>query len=165
MSDDKLFRSLGLKESTLKNINNNQNIAKSLKSCIEEANIINGCDGSVGKLIFDVATSKKMMNETAQKHRKLLLQYIVKQKIKNTIQLSAAYDYISKNEKIDSKQFETSCGVGVEVTEKEINQTVDNVINKYKDQLSTKGYDDMKLFIIFFKKFLKFFKNKNFNYK
>eukprot|EP01084_Bolivina_argentea_P261557 442063_1 len=136
--DEKLFRSIGLKENTVKNIANNKSTANALKECINEAEITNGCNASIGKLLFDIATSKKM-NENAKTHRKKLLEYVVNNKIKTKPQLNAAFNYVSKTKTFNNKEFEEMCGVGVIVSEKEIISTVDNVIIKFKQQISSKG--------------------------
>merc|ERR1712154_377782 len=78
-------------------------------------------------------------NANAKKHRRILLEYVVGGKIKTTIQLAAAYNYISNNETIDIAQFEKECGVGVVVTTKQMNTTIDAIIAKYKTQLKSKG--------------------------
>eukprot|EP00485_Elphidium_margaritaceum_P012702 CAMPEP_0202706598 /NCGR_PEP_ID=MMETSP1385-20130828/18997_1 /ASSEMBLY_ACC=CAM_ASM_000861 /TAXON_ID=933848 /ORGANISM="Elphidium margaritaceum" /LENGTH=774 /DNA_ID=CAMNT_0049365109 /DNA_START=49 /DNA_END=2373 /DNA_ORIENTATION=- len=137
--DTKLFRSIGLKDSTLKNIGKNASTASTLKQCIADAGVSNGCDASVGKLIFDIATAKPMQNDNAQTHRKQLLSYVANGGIQNVVQLAAAYKFITQNVTFDAKKFEQSCGVGVVVTEAQITQTVDEVIAKYKTQLSEKG--------------------------
>eukprot|EP01084_Bolivina_argentea_P298975 515333_1 len=144
-NDETLFRSLGLKENTLKNIMSNQNTANALKlkECIKEASISNGCDASVGKLVFDIATSKEMENQNCKSNRSTLLQYVVQGKIKTVVQLAAAFEYCSQTESssFDTNQFETSCGVGVVVTQQEISNVVDEVLNTHKDQIKQKGRD------------------------
>jgi len=137
--DDKLFRSIGLKAGALKNIHDNPSIGETLKECIAEARVNNGCDASVGKLIFDIATAKQMNNSNAKKHRATLLGYVVNGGIANTVQLSAAYKYLSSADNFEKHAFEKQCGVGVVVTEAQITQTVDEVVNKYKAQLAAKG--------------------------
>ena len=155
--DDKLFRSIGLKESAIKGISKNESEAKALKECILEANVANGCDGSVGKLIYSISKEKKMNNDNAKSNRKFLLEYVVNGGIKTKPQLDAAYKYISKHKPpLNSKEFEKECGVGVVVSEKEIIEAINSTIAKSKDQIAAKGYVTFLFFaLIISRNFLK----------
>ena len=138
MSNDdnkKLFESIGLKQKI-----KNKHTIISLKECIHEAKVENGCDASIGNLIYEIATTKKMDNDNAKKNRTKLLSYVVTKKIKSKEQLNAAIHFVSNNATFNDNELDKACGVGVVVTEKEIINVVDKTINKYKSQLATKGY-------------------------
>ena len=89
------------------------------------------------------------MNENAQQHRRILLEYVVNTKIKTTIQLAAAFNYISKSANFDLAEFERVCGVGVVVTTQQMNECIDAVINKYKNELFIKGYTTVHNSVLF----------------
>ena len=110
-----------------------------------QANVSNGCDPSIGKLIYDVATNKTLNNEryaaNVSKNRVKLLASIAKGDIHTPVQLRFGIEYCSETAPNDfnDKEFEKKCGIGVTVSKEEISNAVDSVIKKYETQISTSG--------------------------
>lgn len=107
---------------------------------MNQAKVTNGCDAAIGKQIFSISTSKKLLSANGRTNRPKLLEYVVAGKLSNPVQLAAAYNYCSTSPSFDTAEFEKSCGVGVVVTEQEIIQCVEEVVTKYKPKMKEKGY-------------------------
>ena len=139
----KQFVSIGLSEDKAKETLKNESLSKTLSELIVETNKYlntnNGFNKSVGKLIYQTATTIKSQ---IRSHLPLLIEYIAKEKIDTEIKLSAAIDYLLANpsNQIDINSFESSAGVGVTVTEDQIRSTVKSVIDKHRTELTEKRY-------------------------
>ncbi|XP_042033190.1 glutamine--tRNA ligase, cytoplasmic-like isoform X3 [Salvia splendens] len=105
-----LFLKIGLDERTAKNTVANNKVTANLTAVIHEAAVTDGCDRTVGNLLYTVATK---FPTNALVHRRTLLNYITSLKIKSPAQLEAAFIFLtniaSDNLKID--EFEAVCGV------------------------------------------------------
>ncbi|KAI4357793.1 hypothetical protein L6164_001719 [Bauhinia variegata] len=125
------FLKIGLDERTAKNTIANNKVTANLTAVIDEAGITDGCERSVGNLLYTVATKYP---SNALLHRPTLLQYVISLKIKTTAQLDAALAFLADTglEKLDLKKFEESCGVGVEVSKEEIERIVNEVFEENK---------------------------------
>lgn len=134
-----LFLKIGLDERTAQNAVVNSKVTSNLTAVIREAGVEDGCDKSVGNLLYMVATKYPA---NALKHRPLLSHYIVSSKIKNTNQLDKALPYLSNigPESLKVDDFEEACGVGVEVTVEEIKMAVENVISENKEAILAQRY-------------------------
>ncbi|KAM5559620.1 hypothetical protein ABKV19_021003 [Rosa sericea] len=75
-------------------------------------------------------------------HRPVLTQYIVSSKIKIPAQLDAALSYFANTgpENFKTTEFEEACGVGVEVSEEEIKQSVNEVFEQNKSAILEQRY-------------------------
>ncbi|XP_070559833.1 glutamine--tRNA ligase-like [Ptychodera flava] len=141
MADElvQLFQSIGLSEQKAKETTKNDVLAQDLKSIIEEARkkMHGGIEKSVGTLLYNTATRLKQKSRTP-----FLLDYITTRKIATEAQLTAALDFFKNNpvDPFDTKAFEESCGIGVQVTPEQIEEAVEAVINKNKDALLEKRY-------------------------
>ncbi|KAF7808871.1 glutamine--tRNA ligase [Senna tora] len=126
-----LFLKISLDERTARNTIANNKVTSNLTAVINEAGVTDGCSRTVGNLLYTVATKYPA---NALKHRPTLLQYIVSSKIKTTAQLDAALSFLAAtgSENLDLVKFEEACGVGVEVSEEEIKQTVNEVFEENK---------------------------------
>eukprot|EP01018_Ginkgo_biloba_P011028 Gb_30862 [translate_table: standard] len=133
------FLKIGLDERTAQNAVVNAKVTSNLTAVIHEAGVQDGCDKSVGNLLYMVATK---FPANALKHRPLLLQYIVSSKIKNTTQLEKALPYLSGigPESLKVEDFEEACGVGVEVSIEEIKAAVREVVNENKEAILAQRY-------------------------
>ncbi|KAG6757750.1 hypothetical protein POTOM_038074 [Populus tomentosa] len=109
-----LFLKIGLDERTARNTIANNNVTNNLTAVIHE-----------------VATKYPA---NALIHRPALLGYIVTTKIKTPAQLEAAFSFLSGtgSESFELKGFEEACGVGVEVSEEDIERTVNEVFEQNK---------------------------------
>ncbi|KAB5538189.1 hypothetical protein DKX38_015722 [Salix brachista] len=112
-----LFLKIGLDERTARNTIANNKVTNNLNAVIHE-----------------VATKYPA---NALVHRPALLGYIVTIKIKTPAQLEAAFSFLSStaSESFELKEFEEACGVGVEVSEEDIEQTVNEVSEQNKGSI------------------------------
>ncbi|KAH7516511.1 hypothetical protein FEM48_Zijuj10G0142900 [Ziziphus jujuba var. spinosa] len=134
-----LFLSIGLDERTAKNTVANSKVTANLIAVIHEAAVTNGCSRSVGNLLYTVATKYPA---NALVHRPTLLEYVVSSKIKTTAQLEAAFTFFSNTGPEDFKlnEFEDACGVGVEVSEEEIKEAVNEIFEQNKEVILEQRY-------------------------
>ncbi|KAB1205542.1 Glutamine--tRNA ligase [Morella rubra] len=134
-----LFLKIGLEERTARNTVANNKVTGNLTSVIHEAGVTDGCSRTVGNLLYTVATKYPA---NALVHRPTLLQYIVSSKIKTTAQLEAALSFFGATASDDFKlnEFEEACGVGVEVSEEEIKQAVNDVFEENKNVILEQRY-------------------------
>ncbi|XP_042000609.1 glutamine--tRNA ligase, cytoplasmic-like [Salvia splendens] len=134
-----LFLKIGLDERTAKNTVANNKVTANLTAVIHEAAVTDGCDRTVGNLLYTVATK---FPTNALVHRPTLLKYITSLKIKIPAQLEAAFLFLaalaSDNLKID--EFEAACGVGVEVSEEDIEKSVDEIFEENKTVILEQRY-------------------------
>ncbi|KAG5236897.1 glutamine--tRNA ligase [Salix suchowensis] len=129
-----LFLKIGLDERTARNTIANNKVTNNLNAVIHEAAVTEGCDRTIGNLLYTVATKYPA---NALVHRPALLGYIVTIKIKTPAQLEAAFSFLSStaSESFELKEFEEACGVGVEVSEEDIEQTVNEVFEQNKESI------------------------------
>eukprot|EP00005_Dracoamoeba_jomungandri_P002262 CAMPEP_0174261400 /NCGR_PEP_ID=MMETSP0439-20130205/11407_1 /TAXON_ID=0 /ORGANISM="Stereomyxa ramosa, Strain Chinc5" /LENGTH=759 /DNA_ID=CAMNT_0015345871 /DNA_START=40 /DNA_END=2319 /DNA_ORIENTATION=+ len=125
----------------------NENLTALLITLAEEAGVKEtGCERSVGNLLYE-ASSK--FPESAQENRPFYCKAIASGEISSKIQSNEAYAYFKKigNGAIDEANFRRSCGVGVEVTQEEIDAAIAEAFESNALQVNEKGYDvQMKLF-------------------
>lgn len=129
-----LFLKIGLDERTARNTIANNKVTNNLTAVIHEAGVTEGCNRTIGNLLYMVATKYPA---NALIHRPTLLGYIVSTKIKTPAQLEAAFSFLSStaSESFELKEFEEACGVGVEVSEEDIEQTVNEVFKQNKGSI------------------------------
>ncbi|KAG6707170.1 hypothetical protein I3842_06G018800 [Carya illinoinensis] len=134
-----LFLKIGLDERTARNTVANNKVTANLVSVIHEADVTDGCNRTVGNLLYAVATKYPA---NALVHRPTLLEYIVSSKIKTTAQLDSALSFFASTASDDFKlnEFEEACGVGVEVSVEEIEQTVSEVFEENKNVILEQRY-------------------------
>lgn len=78
-----------------------------------------------------------------EKHLPLLIKYICNDGIKNEAQFNAAVDFLLGNavkDQIPEEEFKAAAGVGVEVTEDQVEDAVKAVILKNKEALLAQRY-------------------------
>ncbi|KAJ4709921.1 Glutamine--tRNA ligase [Melia azedarach] len=129
-----LFLKIGLDERTAKNTVANNKVTANLTAVILEAAVTDGCDRKIGNLLYTVATKYPA---NALVHRPTLLHYIVSSKIKTPAQLEAAFSFFAStgSEEFSVNEFEEACGVGVEVSREDIEQTVNQVFEENKSSI------------------------------
>ncbi|GAB2286771.1 Glutamine--tRNA ligase, cytoplasmic [Dionaea muscipula] len=134
-----LFLRIGLEEKTARNTIANNKVTNNLVAVIHEAGVVDGCDRTVGNLLYTVATK---FPANALVHRPKLLEYIVSSKIKSPAQLEAAFSFFSSigSEQFNVTEFEEACGVGIEVSCEEIKRTVDEIFEENKSLILEKRY-------------------------
>ncbi|XP_048136448.1 glutamine--tRNA ligase, cytoplasmic isoform X2 [Rhodamnia argentea] len=134
-----LFLKIGLDERTAKNTVANNKVTANLTAVIHEASVTDGCEKSIGNLLYSVATKYPA---NALVHRPTLLEYIVSSKIKTTAQLDAAFSFFSHtgSESFKLHEFEEACGVGVEVSEEDIEHTVSEIFEERASSILEQRY-------------------------
>ncbi|XP_075103234.1 glutamine--tRNA ligase-like [Nicotiana tabacum] len=134
-----LFLKIGLDEKTAKNTLANNKVTTNLTAVIHEAAVTDGCDRTVGNLIYTVATK---FPANALNHRPTLLQYIVSTKIKTPAQLEAAFTFLAATASgnLNTQEFDEACGVGVEVTKDDIERAVSEVFEEKKANILEQRY-------------------------
>ncbi|KAH9626827.1 hypothetical protein KSS87_002472 [Heliosperma pusillum] len=126
-----LFIKLGLDERTARNTLANSKVTNNLLAVIHEAGVSDGCNRTAGNLLYTVATK---FPANALVHRPALAEYVVASKIKTPAQLDAAFSFFSSigPDKFDPNDFEKACGVGVEVSNEEVERIVGEIIEDSK---------------------------------
>ncbi|KAA8532692.1 hypothetical protein F0562_032725 [Nyssa sinensis] len=134
-----LFLKIGLDERTAKNTIANNKVTANLTDVIHEAAVTDGCDRTIGNLLYTVATK---FPANAIVHRPTLLQYIVSLKIKTPAQLEAAFSFftIIRSENFKVNEFEEACGIGVEVSAKDIELAVNEIFEENKIAILEQRY-------------------------
>ncbi|XP_027097012.1 glutamine--tRNA ligase [Coffea arabica] len=134
-----MFLKIGLEEKTAKNTIANNKVTANLLAVIQEAEVTDGCDRTVGNLLYTVATK---FPANALVHRPILLKYIVSSKIKTPAQLEAAFAFLAAiaGENLKANEFEDACGVGVEVSAEDINLAVNEVFEEKKSMILEQRY-------------------------
>ncbi|XP_073425693.1 glutamine--tRNA ligase-like [Dendrobates tinctorius] len=134
-----LFTSIGLSEQKAKETLKNEALSAVLREAVLQAQAVLGqsIDKVIGTLIYNVSTRLK-----DTKRLGFLVGYVVNKKISTDLQLNAALEYVKGHpvDPIDTADFERECGVGVTVTPEQIEEAVEAVIQKYKEQLLAERY-------------------------
>ncbi|XP_056380755.1 glutamine--tRNA ligase [Hyla sarda] len=134
-----LFTSIGLSEQKAKETLKNEALSALLREAVLQAQAVLGpsIDKVIGTLIYNVATRLK-----DTKRLGFLIGYIITKKISTDLQLNAALEYVKGHplDPIDIADFERESGVGVTVTPEQIEESVEAVIQKYKEQLLAERY-------------------------
>ncbi|KAK6134118.1 hypothetical protein DH2020_032143 [Rehmannia glutinosa] len=134
-----LFLKIGLDERTAKNTVANNKVTANLTAVIHEAAVTDGCDRTVGNLLYTVATK---FPTNALVHRPTLLKYIISSKIKTPAQLEAAFSFLAAtaSDNFKADDFEAACGVGVEVSLDDIEHAVDEIFEENKAVIVEQRY-------------------------
>lgn len=135
-----LFTSIGLSEQKAKETLKNEVLSSALRDAIAQAQCVNGASGvdkAMGTLLYNMASRLRDIKRLA-----FLTDQIAQRKIITELQLAAALDFVKSNpqDPINQKEFESTCGVGVSVTPEQIEDSVESVIKKHKEQLLTERY-------------------------
>ncbi|XP_015606238.1 probable glutamine--tRNA ligase [Cephus cinctus] len=138
-NDVQLLMKLGLSEQKAKETLKNSQVTKHLKFAITEAGKHSSINADIGTLLYHLASKIKV--QIADKIP-LVAGYIAQQKLDTTQRVDAALVYLLNNIKgpINTVEFEKACGVGVVITPEEIEQEVEKLIKKNKDEIIEKRY-------------------------
>nr|AAH49420.1 Glutaminyl-tRNA synthetase [Danio rerio] len=134
------FMSIGLSEQKAKETLKNETLSSTLKKAIDLAQVQLGSsaiDKITGTLLYSMVTRLKDTNRP-----QFLTKYIISRKITTELQLSAALDFVKSHPQgdVDQHKFEVACGVGMVVTPEQIEDAVELIIRKHKDQLLAERY-------------------------
>ncbi|XP_057529050.1 glutamine--tRNA ligase, cytoplasmic-like [Amaranthus tricolor] len=134
-----LFLKIGLDERVAHNTIANSKVTSNLLAVIHEAGVTDGCNRTIGNLLYTVATK---FPTNALVHRPVVAEYIVSSKIKTPAQLEAAFTFFSSigSENFNCSDFEKACGVGIEVSNEEIERTVGEIFEESKTLILEQRY-------------------------
>ncbi|MED6281919.1 putative glutamine--tRNA ligase [Characodon lateralis] len=136
----KLFTSIGLSEQKAKETQKNEALSSALTEAVIQAQRINGTSGvdkAMGTLLYSMASRLKDNRRLA-----FLSDCIAQRKICTELQLAAALDFVKShpNDPISQKEFDEACGVDVVITPEQIEDAVEFVVKKHKEQLLKERY-------------------------
>ncbi|KAK3581253.1 hypothetical protein CHS0354_032979 [Potamilus streckersoni] len=137
-----LFLGIGLSEQKARETLKNDQLSQNLKQAIQQAAAASSTaaiDREVGKFLYQVATK---MKSQVRKHQNFLVSYIATKKIITEAQLEAAMSYLLEHplDPVNKNAFEEACGIGVVITPEQVEEAVEVVISKYKEELLEKRY-------------------------
>lgn len=137
--DIQLFKTIGLSEQKAKETLKNAQVTKHLKSAISEASKHGTVNVENGTLLYHLAS--KIKAQIAEKVP-FVAEYIVKKKLDSVQRVDAALNYLLGNikETVDTKAFEEACGVGIVITPEQIEEAVEKLIKKHKEEIVEKRY-------------------------
>uniref|UniRef100_A0A672ZWF7 Glutamine--tRNA ligase n=1 Tax=Sphaeramia orbicularis TaxID=375764 RepID=A0A672ZWF7_9TELE len=135
-----LFTSIGLSEQKAKETLKNEALSSALKDAITQVQRVHGPSGvdkAMGTLLYSMASRLKDTKRLA-----FLSDSIGQRKISTELQLAAALEFVKSHpqDPINLKEFEEACGVGVVITPEQIEDAVESVIKKHKEQLLKERY-------------------------
>ncbi|XP_058499969.1 glutamine--tRNA ligase [Solea solea] len=135
-----LFTSIGLSEQKAKETLKNEALSSALKEAITQAQNVKGVsevDKAMGTLLYSMASRLKDTKCVA-----FLSENIAQRKISTELQLAAALEFLMSHphDPINQKEFEDACGVGVVITPEQIEDAVESVIKKHKEELLKERY-------------------------
>uniref|UniRef100_A0A3Q3ETX9 Glutamine--tRNA ligase n=1 Tax=Labrus bergylta TaxID=56723 RepID=A0A3Q3ETX9_9LABR len=135
-----LFASIGLSEQKAKETLKNEALSSALKDAIVQAQNVcgaSGVDKAMGTLLYSMTSRLKDTKRLA-----FLSGSIAQSKICTELQLAAALDFVKGHpqDPINQREFEEACGVGVVITPEQIEDAVEKVIKKHKEQLLKERY-------------------------
>ncbi|CAI2386854.1 unnamed protein product [Moneuplotes crassus] len=132
------FLDICIAPNTVKNILKNAKVSERLAELLDLGGITSA-DKNVGNLLYTTSTK---MPETAEAHSKFLVEYIREGKIDTTDRLNAAFDFLkSATGDLDTAKFDEACGVGVTVTQEQIDEFVNKVFEENKDKIEEEKWD------------------------
>ncbi|RVE70731.1 hypothetical protein OJAV_G00067230 [Oryzias javanicus] len=135
-----LFTSIGLSEQKAKETLKNGALSATLKDAIVQAHRVLGTsavDKAIGTLLYSMASRLK-----DTKRLEFLTINIVQRKITSELQLAAALEFLKSRpqDPISQSEFDEACGVGIVITPEQIEDAVESVIKKHKEQLLKERY-------------------------
>lgn len=133
--------SIGLSEQKAKETVKNEKLCQLLIEIINEASKLssNGISKPVGNLLYHIASKIKMQikNKT-----NLLVKYVVENKIDSELKLNAAFSYLMAHPgEINIEEFEAASGIGCVITPEEVENIVEKVIARHKEELLKSRYN------------------------
>ena len=135
---EKRFVDISIAPNTVKNILKNQKLANKLASLLDMGEI-STADKTVGQLLYKLSTT---IPPNLDHHSKILVDYIKDGKITSNDQLTAAYTSLdAMGESFDKDRFEKDCGVGVVITQEQIEETVTKLFETNKEEIASQGWD------------------------
>lgn len=93
-----------------------------------------------GKLYYTIASSSVF--PLIEEFLPMLIDYCVTKRIDSVPQIQAAMEYLKKNRAFDQTTFEPYCGVGVVVTEADVEHVCQTVIDENREKILSDGWEN-----------------------
>lgn len=142
MSDDALlhFAKIGFPEEKAKETSGNKKLSENIIHLISHLKV-DKIDWSMGSLLYDLATVYTKMPEITN-YAQLFVEYVEKGYWKTKDQVFAGVEYIKavKDGKFDQKEMDRASGVGVELSETQIVECVEGMMNLELESLKNNRY-------------------------
>lgn len=135
---EKLFVDISIAPNTVKNILKNAKVSAKLSELCSLGEITTA-DKTVGNLLYTLSTK---LPEDLGEHSKILVEYIRDGKITSPDRLTAAFTSLREmGSNFDSAKLDTDCGVGVVVTQEEVDAVVKRLFEENKAEIDEKQWD------------------------
>jgi len=132
----RIFQNVGLAEKKAKETANNKKIGPIFHTAIVEAGLQEGCDKTTGALLYFLAG--KIPKDS--KYIGYIAKKIASKDLATNDQVQAAVKYVANVDEIDEAKFNEECGVGVVVSQEEIQAAIKALLDSRKDELIEKRY-------------------------
>lgn len=130
---------LGLSEQKVKETLKNEPLTAVLAKIADQAGLSGPVNKNAGNLLYHLATK---LPRQFHSHLPLLVEYVASGRIDQEAKLTAAIKFVQDNStgNINRAEFEKQCGVGVVVTQDEVEAAVAQVMKKHKDAIIKQRY-------------------------
>eukprot|EP00795_Rhopilema_esculentum_P002262 gene2262-17873_t len=135
----KVFQEIGLSEQKAKETAKNEKLASQLAQIIDQAKSISSdIQKPTGVLLYTLANA----NLKSAGRENMIIKYIMERKIAAVNQLNAGFEFLKSHptDPIKTEEFEKSCGIGIKYSPDEIEDAVESVISKFKEEVKAKRY-------------------------
>lgn len=136
---DKL-RALNIDEKQVTDTLKNKKVCESIEKCLAVAKV-DALDKKRGNLFFAVATK---ITPSIEEYRQRLTEYVVAGKIANSNHLDYTIAFIDaaikKDGELSTAALESSCGIGIVLSEAEVGAKVREFLNTKKDDILAARY-------------------------
>lgn len=141
---EKFEKVLGFNEAKAKEVGKNKKVADQLASICNEVGASANGNPKQGALLHSLALlCKDVDNEDTIKigGRNAIAKLVVSDEILSTQQLNGGWDYVKKSSSaIDVEELKKQSGVGITVTQQEVDDHVANYIQQHKDDIVEQRY-------------------------
>lgn len=135
---EKRFLDIGIAPNTVTNILKNSKVSAKLKELLDLGEI-QTADKSVGNLLYLLSTK---MPVNIDQHSKFLVEYIRDGKITTPDRLTAGFKSLQSMKKdVDVSKFDEDTGVGISVTQEQIDDFINKLFEENKVEIEEKGWD------------------------
>ncbi|KAF5097248.1 hypothetical protein D0Z00_002457 [Geotrichum galactomycetum] len=132
------FEKLGFQDKKVKEILKNKKVSTALGEIIAE---LPSTENANTALLHSFASLAKDTSDELKPYRKLVTLAIADSRLKTNLQLDAAWTYVKENKEATTNAgLDEAAGVGIEVTEAQINEEVAKYINENKSEIETQRY-------------------------
>ncbi|KAG7878261.1 hypothetical protein KL905_003897 [Ogataea polymorpha] len=133
-----LFSRIGFQESKAQEILKNKKVASSLAHLIQLAGDNVSWDKTKSTLLHHLAT---LLKGEDLSHEKSIVDAIIDGRLASTLQVTEAYKYVkSAGDNFDEKEMEKSSGVGIKITEEDVENAIRGYIESIKAEFLEKRY-------------------------